>query len=374
MKVLQLGKFYPITGGVEKVMYDLTIALSTAGVKCDMLCVDETGEKHTIVKPLNDNARLIITPTWIKRYATCISPAMITELRRRCNQYDIIHVHHPDPMAAQALLLSGYRGKVVLHWHSDIIKQHVLLKFYMPLQNWLIRRADVIVGTTPVYVKESPHLQHVQAKLTSMPIGIDPVIPNPDKVKEIRDQYAGKKIIFSLGRLVTYKGYTYLIDAAETLPDDYIILIGGSGALKAELQAQIDSKRLNDKVKLLGRVSDEDLPSYYGACDLYCLSSIYKTEAFAIVQIEAMSCGKPIIATKIPHSGVDWVNADGVSGLNVEPCNARQLSEAIVKMTTDKELYNRLSKGARQRFETLFTKEKMLNRCLEIYHSVLNKG
>ena len=373
MKVLQLGKFYPISGGVEKVMFDLTVALSTAGVDCDMLCADETGKRHTMVKQLNENAKLITTPTWIKRYATCISPSMITELRSRCNQYDIIHLHHPDPMGALALLLSNYHGKVVLHWHSDIIKQHVLLKFYMPLQNWIIHRADVIVGTTPIYVNESPHLKHAKDKLTSMPIGIDPVLPNPQKVEKIRKRFLGKKIIFSLGRLVTYKGYKFLIDAAEFLPDDYIVLIGGSGALKNELQEQIESKKLNSKVVLLGRVSDEDLPSYYGACDLYCLSSIYKTEAFAIVQIEAMSCGKPIIATKIPHSGVSWVNADGISGFNVEPCNSKQLSDAIKKVMSNKELYDQLSKGAKIRYYDLFTKEKMLNKCLEIYHNVLRK-
>jgi hypothetical protein len=74
------------------------------------------------------------------------------------HEYDIIHVHHPDPMAALALFCSGYKGRVVLHWHSDILKQKVLLKFYMPLQRWLLKRAEVLVGTTPIYVKESPLL------------------------------------------------------------------------------------------------------------------------------------------------------------------------------------------------------------------------
>ena len=79
---------------------------------------------------------------------------------------------------------------------------------------------------------------------------------------------------------------------------------------------------LRGKVKLLGHVSDEELPSYYGACDVFCLSSVQKTEAFGIVQIEAMSCGKPVVATKIPHSGVSWVNAHEESGINVVPGNA----------------------------------------------------
>ena len=85
-----------------------------------------------------------------------ISPAMLSWLRRHKADYEIVHVHHPDPMAALALRLSGFRGKVVLHWHSDIVSQKFLLALYRPLQDWLVRRADVIVGTSPVYIQSSP--------------------------------------------------------------------------------------------------------------------------------------------------------------------------------------------------------------------------
>ncbi|MGI6232496.1 MAG: glycosyltransferase [Prevotella sp.] len=370
MKVLQLGKFYPINGGVEKVMLDLTRGLSGKGIPCDMLCTSSEYSSKTIIHKISSNSQIICTPTLLKKYATTISPRMIMVLRRICKDYDIIHVHHPDPMAALALLLSGYKGKVVLHWHSDIVKQHFLLKLYMPLQNWLINRADIIVGTTPVYVEQSPHLKHARHKLTSLPIGIEPVKPNPLAVEKIRQFYHGKKIIFSLGRLVEYKGFRYLIDAASMLPDDCVVLIGGSGPLYQELEAQIERLHLQDKVFLLGRLSDKDLPNYYGACDLYCLSSIYKTEAFAIVQIEAMSCGKPVVATKIPGSGVDWVNKDGVSGLNVPPCQAQALSTTINTLLTDRLLYNKLSSGAKARFEEHFTEETMLDRCISIYRSL----
>ena len=368
MKILQIGKFYPIIGGVEKVMFDLTCGLADHGVECDMLCANnDTTEKKLIIKEITKQNRIIICPTKIKMFATMLSPAMIKELKRRCNAYDIIHVHHPDPMAALALYMSGYKGKVVLHWHSDILKQAQLLKLYRPLQNWLIKRACRIVGTTPVYIKESPDLASVQEKCTYLPIGIDDVPYNKDAADKLRNQYAGKKIIFSLGRLVGYKGYEYLIDAAKNLGDDYIVLIGGAGPLKEKLQAQIEASNLSDKVKLLGRVSDEDLPNYYYATDLYCLSSTMKTEAFAIVQVEAMSSGKPVVSTRIPGSGVPWVNAHEESGLTVEICNAKALSDAFKTILEDDALYQKLAHGARKRFETLFRKEVMITKCLEIY-------
>ncbi len=371
MKVLQLGKFYPIVGGVEKVMYDLMEGLSSDGVQCDMLCTHAAvGEPKAVIR-LNDNASIICVKAIAKKFATMISPQMISELHRRCQDYDIIHVHHPDPMAAVALLLSGYQGKVVLHWHSDIQKQKLLLQLYMPLQRWLIRRADVIVGTTPVYLKESPHLATVQDKCVALPIGIEPMRWNEQGVEVIRRRYAGKKIIFSLGRLVHYKGCRYLIDAAQYLPDDVVVLIGGSGPLRDELKEQIADLHLANKVKLLGRVSDDDLPNYFKACDLFCLSSIQKTEAFAIVQLEAMSCGKPIVATKIPGSGVSWVNAEGISGKNVPICDGRALAEAMEQVLNDSKLYERLSAGATNRYQSSFRLEHMISNCKDIYRNVL---
>ena len=170
MKILQLGKFYPIGGGVEKVMYDLMTGISEKGVYCDMMCA-ATDRKGMTVK-INKFANLICTPTWTKKAATMISPSMILKLRKVCRNYDIIHVHHPDPMACLALFCSGYKGRVILHWHSDIQKQKMLLKLYKPLQNWLIRRADRIVGTTPVYLEESPFLIGVQDKTVCLPIGV----------------------------------------------------------------------------------------------------------------------------------------------------------------------------------------------------------
>ena len=158
MRILQLGKFFPVRGGVEKVMYDLTEGLSARGIACDMLCSSLRGLPGR-VKDLPGGGRVICIKPIAKIAGTMIVPGMSEWLKVHCMEYDIIHVHHPDPMAALALRRSGYRGRVILHWHSDILKQKFFLTFYKPLLNWLIRRADTIVGTSPVYIKESPWLQ-----------------------------------------------------------------------------------------------------------------------------------------------------------------------------------------------------------------------
>lgn len=150
----------------------------------------------------------------------------------------------------------------------------------------MLRRAKVIVGTTPVYVQESPFLENIQRKVISVPIGIDEMKPVPGRVAQIKERYAGKKIIFSLGRLVEYKGYEYLIKASQKLNDDYIILIGGKGPLQEYLQSLIGELGVRKKVKLLGFIDDKDLPDYFGACDLFCLSSIWKTEALVLYRLK----------------------------------------------------------------------------------------
>ena len=366
LSILQLGKFYPIKGGVEKVAYDLMMGLSSRNDRCDLLCATVSGKGRT--RQMNPHAKLIECHSWGKTAATMIAPSMITTFRRICYNYDIVHVHHPDPMAAVTLWLSGYKGKVVLHWHSDILKQRILLKLYRPLQDWLLRRADLIIGTSPVYLKESPFLKHVQDKTICLPIGVSAIVPDEAAVEKLGQRYGGKKIVFSLGRLVPYKGFTHLIDAARYLSNDYVVLIGGTGTLRNKLEKKIRRLGLENKVMLLGRIPKNELPAYFGASKVFCLPSVQKTEAFGIVQIEAMSCSKPVVATRIPHSGVAWVNQHGVSGLNVTPGNARELAQAIQHIADDDAVYEQYAVSAKNRYQDLFTKERMIDNSLRIYN------
>ena len=211
----------------------------------------------------------------------------------------------------------------------------------------------------------------MQDKTECIPIGIAPVQPDAAGAAEIRKTYEGKKIVFTMGRLVPYKGYGCLIESAKYLDDSWMILIGGSGPMKDELQASIDAGGLASKVKLLGRVPDDKVSAYYTACDIFCLSSIMKTEAFGIVQIEAMSLGRPVVATKIPGSGVSWVNEDGVSGINVEPRDPEALANAFREITSSQEAYRKYSDGALARFNSLFTSDVMITRQLNCYKKIL---
>lgn len=367
MKILHLGKFYPLKGGMEKAILDIVNGVSAKGITCDLLCVstEKPGEFR-----LNEYACIYAMPSIGNVNSVGVSPRLITKLRKICANYDIIHIHCPNPMANLALYLSGYKGKVVLHWHSDILKQKYTLKFYQPLQTWLIKRADVIIGTSPVYLENSSFLRGMEHKFRVIPLGCEAIAPSVNRVSDLRKKYNGKIIVFALGRLVAYKGFSYLIEAAKFLGNDYIVLIGGKGPLYNKLQRQVIEQNLQGKVCLLGALSEDEVVQYYGVCDVFCLSSVWKTEAFGLVQIEAMSCGKPIVATNIEGSGVPWVNKHGYSGLNVQPENSKALAEAIIEITQSAESYHIYSLQARKRYEELFVREQVLTEYERVYTSL----
>ena len=351
---------------MEKVEYTLAEGISERGIVCDMLCASAAPARDWETVELNKCGRVFVAPSRTKIAGTMIAPKMIGWLRSHRNDYDIVDIHHPDPMAALALWMSGFKGRVILHWHSDIVSQKTLLVFYKPLQNWLIRRAETIVGTTPVYVEQSPHLAHVRDKCTYIPIGIDALHPDPARVSGIRRRFSDRKLVLSIGRLVPYKGFSYLVDAMALLPDGYQLVLGGIGPLRESIEAQVREKGLQDRVALVGYIADEDIADWFGACDCFVLSSIMKTEAFGIVQIEAMSCGKPVVATRIPQSGVSWVNEDGVSGRNTTPGSPQEYADAIREVTEEAA---RFGKQAEERFQRLFSREKMIDKTIRLYET-----
>lgn len=347
------------------------LGLADRGIECDMMCAESSGKGN--IHKIDARAKILTYHTWAKVASTTIAPSMINALRAVADKYDIIHVHHPDPMAALALMLSGFKGSVVLHWHADILKSKSLLKLYKGIQQWLLERADVIVTTSPVTIYNSDDLEEYRSKTVCIPIGIAGLEMDAVGAAKLRNKFGDRKMVFSLGRLVPYKGFKYLVNAAKYLPDNYVVVIGGEGPLLGELEQLRDSLGIHDKVFFVGRIPDEDLPAYYTACDIFCLPSVMKTEAFGIVQIEAMSLGKPVVATTIPGSGTAWVNKHGFSGLNVSPADAEALAQALHAIGSNDKKYALFSEGAKDRFEEEFKLDQMVDRCYELYKKLMEK-
>ena len=374
MKVLQLCKFYPpISGGMESVAYELTEGIARRGIPVEVLCA------HTQARTRTDRADggydITRAATWGRLLSTSMSPALVFHARRMCEQADLVHVHMPDPMTALALWLAEPRGKLVVHWHSDVVRQRLALQIYRPLQDWLLRRADAIIATSGAYAESSPWLRQWRKKTTVIPIGISDRQDGPwhAAASRIRERFGGRHIVFSLGRMTYYKGFDVLIDAAAAMSDHCVIIAGGEGELLGRYRDQVARRGLTHKISFVGHIPQQELGAYFSAASVFCLASTQRAEAYGVVLLEAMAMGKPVVATDIPGSAVPWVNQSGVTGLNVPVGDAKALAEAVNRIVGDKAYSERLGMAGRARFEQSLSAEVMVQATVDLYSRLVPK-
>ena len=371
MKVLQLSKFYPpVMGGIETVAWELTEGLHGAGVECTVLCSNQ--RPHTVEERAPSGYPVVRVASWGMLLSTSMAPAMPLHLRRLAREHDVVHIHMPDPMAALALWAAPTAARVVVHWHSDVIRQRLTLKLYEPLQNWLLGRADAIVATSPPYADSSTALHPWRDKVKVIPIGIgdNRSMACSLQAAALRQRFGKRRIVFALGRMTYYKGFDVLIDAAALLPDDCAVLIGGDGEMLEHYRSTVARRGLAGKVHLLGHIDDHELASHFEACDIFCMSSTVRAEAYGVAMLEAMMMGKPAIATDIAGSGVPWVNRHGETGLNVPAGDAAALAGALRRLAEDEPLRQRMGQAARRRYEDHFTAATMTARVSALYASL----
>ena len=177
-----------------------------------------------------------------------------------------------------------------------------------------------------------------------------------------------EKIVLFVGRLSYYNGVEYLIEAMQSV--NAKLLIAGDGKLREKLENMTVSLGLEERVKFLGKVSNELLKYCYQICDVFVLPSVEPTEAFGLVQLEAMAYGKPVINTLLP-TGVPFVSIDGKTGLTVEPRNSKALADAINKLLSDDELRKKFGIQARNRVVENFTVDKMNEKILKVYQELM---
>jgi len=369
MKVLHLGKLCPPNeGGIEVFSFDLLEALNKKGIKADLLCFGEATKEDNY-----NGFKYIACKMNLKLNAAPLSYDYIKTFRKTVKHYDIIHVHSPNPLAEILTLITD--KKIIIHWHSDIVRQKISYLFYRPIQQKVLKKADKIIATSPQYLETSKQIKTYKDKAIVIPLGLNPKrlkINEEDlrKFDKIKEKISNKKVVLAVGRLIEYKGFEYLIEASQFLKDDIIVLIAGGGPLYETLRDKIKKLNLKDKILLLGRVNNVSV--YMKNCDLFCLPSISRNEAFGLVLVEALYFGKPLVTTNVEGSGMNYVNKHNETGLIVPPKNSKALAEAINAILSDEKLYEKFSKNALERFKE-FEIDSVADRIIEVYEMVLKK-
>ena len=362
-----MGKYYwPVQGGIENHCYHLCARLNR---HVDLTVVVSNVTPRRVCERVH-GVRVIRVPRYAQLASTPISPGIFRELVGL--RADIVHVHLPNPMAEVSYLLARPRGKLVVKYHSDVIRQKNIFRVYRPVNELFLSRAARIIATAPQNVEHSPVLRKFTDRTRVIPLGIEPgqferTPERAGRVAELRRRF-GDRVVFFIGRHVYYKGIDVLIRAMTHV--DAHLVIAGAGPLTAELTALARSLGLDAKVSFVGRVADDELPDYYHASDVFCLPSVARSEAFGIVQLEAMASGLPVVNTRL-DTGMSYVNLDGVTGLQVPPEDVEALAGALNRLLDDPSLRRTLGEQARERVHREFTHDINARRTLELYAEIL---
>ncbi len=375
MNILQIFKYYsPHVGGVEKVAQDIAEGLR-GETRMKVLASHEDFKTRTERINGIDVTRAGRVATY---FSVPLAPRFPFLMRRMARDADILHFHLPYPLADVSHLLARPHGRVVAWWHSEIVKPKQLSRLYRPLLKRFLHRTDRIIVAAPQLVDKSPFLSQFREKCRVIPIGIDTerfrmTAQIEEKIRQIRER-CGSEIVLFVGRLIYYKGVDFLIQAmADGARRNTTLLVVGEGPLRPGLEAAVREKGLQDRVLFLGKVPDDELTGYFHACDLFVLPSVANSEAFGIVQLEAMACGKPVISTDLP-TGVPFVNLHGRTGLIVPPADSPALAGAMAALLDNRTLAARYGETGRQRVQSEFTVNVMVKRVLELYRDVMTTG
>lgn len=362
LKVLHIGKFYPPhLGGMES---HVELLVRTTRGEADVEVIVSNDGRETVRETVGG---VPVTRVGTKFSASSASfcPGMAKAIRAA--DADVVHFHHPNPPAVLSWMAARPRGALVVTYHSDIVRQRILGPLISPLLHRFLGRADAIIASSPQYAATSAMLRRHADRVRVIPFGIDAAelgTVDEAEVRRVRERY-GPRIVLGAGRLVYYKGFEYLVRAMNRV--DAHLLIAGDGPLRADLERAATESGVADRVTLLGRV--EDLRPLYHAADVFALPSVARSEAFGIVQMEAMACGVPVVNTAL-DSGVPFVSPDGVTGLTVPPADADALGAALTRILDDDALRQRMSAAARARVAGELSAERMARRTLDLYREV----
>lgn len=368
MRILHLGKFYPPhRGGIETHLEILCRELSKSAAIEVIVANHRPGDETELIA----GVKIRRLHSMLNVAAAPICQRMVQEIR--ATPADIVHLHTPNPYAALAFLLSGHPAALVVSWHSDIVRQRILAQMLGPFERVMVRRAVALIASSANYIATSPVLDRNRAKCRVIPYGIDSAEFRPRNetaVAAIRRRYGGR-LVLAVGRLVYYKGFEYAIRAMANVRGH--LLIVGDGPLCARLRSEARRNGIADRVTFLGDLRRDELLDHYQAANVFALPSIARSEAFGIVQLEAMASGVPVVNTRLP-SGVPFVSVDGETGITVEPAAPAAFGAAINHLLDNPELCARYGAAARRRVSEHFSLAAMVDRTLGLYEEILADG
>ena len=274
-------------------------------------------------------------------------------------------------MGLLAYYLARPAAPLIVWYHSEVIRpgwQYRL--FYEPILEFALARASRIVVASPALVASAPALQRCRSKCVVIPYGVAASANHAERTADSARPSRLRPLLLFVGRLVPYKGAHVLLEAVQGLDVD--VVLAGNGPLRSTLERAARDLGVMDRITFAGEVRADDLQALYRTCDLLVLPSVTRQEAFGMVQIEAMACGKPVISTNL-GTGVSWVNQHEETGLVVPPGDAKALRAAIKSLVEDPAKLAAFGEAARRRAGSVFHVDRMIEATLNLYGDIVRQ-
>jgi rhamnosyl/mannosyltransferase len=235
-------------------------------------------------------------------------------------------------------------------------------------------RAQCIISTSARYAESSPELAPYHGRVRIVPYGIEAEPYEAESgaatANGLRKRF-GSRVVLAAGRLIYYKGFDVLLEAM-TRVDAHLVLVG-EGPLRDALERKTRALGLEPRVTFAGEVHQREIAAWYRAADVFAFPSVARSEAFGIVQLEAMASGIPVVNTHL-DSGVPFVSLDKETGFTVPPQDPAALAAALNSLLGNAKLREEMGRKARQRVRELFTKDRMVGQLRSIYRQVLDSA
>ena len=369
MRVLHFFKTYwpDSFGGVERVIHALAKGGVAHNIESDVLALSPAPSEMSLDF---DYHRVFQVKCDLDIASTGFSRAAFKQFRQLSRSADVIHYHFPWPFMDIVDLVTSHGKPSVVTYHSDIVKQKMLLKLYTPLMHHFLGSASRIVATSPNYLASSATLQRYQQKTDIIPLGLDERDYPQAKKSRLdywRQLFPGGFFLF-VGVLRYYKGVYILLEAAQRsgIP---VVIVGG-GPHESELRKSIDQGGISN-VHLVGALPDEDKIALLALCRALVFPSHLRSEAFGLSLVEAAMHGKPMISCEI-GTGTSFVNLDQETGLVIAPDNVEALVSAMRKLWQNDALCEKFGTAARKRYVDYFTAQKMVESYALLYQSLIH--
>lgn len=378
MNILHIYKdYFPVLGGIENHVRLLAEGQAARGHQVTALITNPDGLRTTAIDEAG--VRVVRAGRLATVASTPLSLALPWQLARA--RPDVVHLHFPYPIGEVSQWLLRRGRATVLTYHSDVVRQARILRLYRPLLARVLKKTDALIVGSP-QMRNSAYLAPHQAKVRLIPYGI-PLArfrgrPAATEMARVAERYLttgpantgaapAPRLLF-VGRLRYYKGLDTLIEALPALRPARLLVVG-AGPMAEPWQTLTRAVGVPDRIAWLGEVPDADLPALYHLADLFVLPASHPSEAFGLVQVEAMAAGLPVVCTEL-GTGTSYVNQDGITGRVVPPRDPGALTSAISDLLADPALRARMGAAAQAR-ATEFDLDLMVDRVLALYTDLL---